>query len=147
MVVGTVFFDGNVVLDSNATAVYAGRGVVYASGRVQITNWTALCGAPNCDPAAWNPNDNLLVFVAGSSTDANGFYMTNNARLQGGVYALTDVRVENSAVLQGPVVSRQLYISNFASTVGWQPIGALLVGMPSGSGSTTVSVEPGSWAG
>ena len=144
---GTIFFDGDIVLTNNADALYKGRGVIYASGRIEIDNWTTVCGAAGCNAAVWDPNENLIVFVAGSATDANGFYIGNNAKLQAAVYAATDARAENGSTLQGPVIARQLYSTQFASLLGWRPIKRLLVGSPSESSATTVTFESGSWGG
>lgn len=146
-VAGTLFFDGDIVMTNNTEGVYRGRGVIYASGRLEISNWTALCGTAGCDPTAWDPNENLLIFVAGSKTDANGLYMDNNAKFQGGVYAETDMRLNNSAILQGPAIARQLYFSNYATSVAWKPIGTFPVGIPAAASSTSVALEPQSWGG
>ena len=144
---GTIFFDGDVILSNNANGVYKGRGVIYTSGRIELSNWTTLCAAVSCAENDWDPNENLIVFVAGSSTDANGFWIHNNSKFQGAVYAVNDFREENSAVMQGPVVARQLYFEQYAASVKWVPIWAYVVGIPSDANSTTVVQVGASWAG
>ena len=146
-VVGTIYFDGDIVLSNNAKGVYQGRGVIYASGRIEISNWTTLCGVAECNEDAWDPNENLLVFVAGSSTDANGFYIKNNAKFQGAAYVVNDFREENSAIFQGPVIARQLYFTNFSTSAKWVPIWALIEGTPTASSGTTVTPIEQSWGG
>ena len=152
-VMGTVFFDGDIILSNNANGVYQGRGVIYASGRIEINGWTTLCGAPGCDVDAWDPNENLIVFVAGALPDAagvapaNSFYIRNNAKFQGAVYCVTDFREENSAIMQGPVIARQLYFTNFSSSVKWVPIWAYVMGTPSDTAGTEVTQVSQSWGG
>jgi len=146
-IMGTIFFDGDIILSNNAAGVYQGRGVIYTSGRIELSNWTSLCAAAGCNEDQWDPNANLIVFVAGSSTDANGFYIHNNAKLQGAVYTVNDFREENSSTMQGPVVARQLYFENYAASVKWVPIWAYVTGTPSDATSTTVVQVESSWAG
>jgi len=128
IVKGTIFFDGDIVFSGNVSAVYEGRSTIYSSGRISFSNYSSLCGTANCD-AAWNANENLIAFVAGSSTDSAGFSMSNNTAFQGAVYAVTDYAESNSAMMWGPVIARQLYISNNTQN-HYVPIGTLLPGMP-----------------
>ncbi|MEZ5100441.1 MAG: pilus assembly PilX N-terminal domain-containing protein [Thermoleophilia bacterium] len=135
---GVVFFDGRVELKNNANAFYQGKGVIYATGQVELANNAKLCGAKignsNC-AANWNPNQNLLVFVAGSSADEVGLYIHNNAKYQGGAYVINDYHEENNATIWGPVIARRLLIENNVANE-FTPFGTLLPGMP----STTTSV-------
>jgi hypothetical protein len=85
--------------------------------------------------------------VAGTSTDATGFYIHNNARLQGAAYVVNDYREENFVDMQGPVIARQLYYQNNTEAVKWVPIWSLLTGAPSSSTSTRVTSIEGSWIG
>ena len=45
---------------------------------------------PQASFASWDPTQNLLAFVAGSSTDATGFSIQNSSVYQGAVYAVND---------------------------------------------------------
>jgi hypothetical protein len=146
-IMGTIYFDGDIILTSNTIANYRGRGTIYASGRIELGNSFNLCAAPNCDRDAWDPNENLLLFVAGTSTDATGFYIHNNARFQGAAYVVNDYREENFVDMQGPVIARQLYYQNNTEAVKWVPIWSLLTGAPSSSTSTRVTSIEGSWIG
>lgn len=144
-VMGTIFFDGDIEMTGSTKGVYQGRGVIYASGTIEMGNSTELCGVAACDVNAWDPNENLLVFVAGSSTDKVGFRIHNSAKLQGAVYAVGDYQEENYVDMQGPVVANQLYYQNSAETLKWIPIWALVVGTPAETTGTTVTQVSGSW--
>ena len=146
-VAGVIFFDGDIVLPGNAQGVYSGRGTIYSAGLIEFRNSAQLCGAAGCSEADWNPNQNLVLFVAGSSTDANGFWLHNSAIFQGAVYAVTDFREENSSILQGPVIARQLYFENSAQTNKWVPVWALNPGTPAVPGAMTLTPVADSWSG
>jgi Tfp pilus assembly protein PilX len=83
-IAGTLFFDGDLLMDNNDFGVYTGRATIYASGTIKFRNFAKLCGVATCD-GTWNANQNLLAFVAGSSTDEVGFSAQNNTMLQGAV--------------------------------------------------------------
>ena len=144
---GVIFFDGDVLFTGNTQAVYSGRGTIYSSGRIELSNSAQLCGVQGCSLAGWNPNENLLLFVAGSSTDANGFWIRSNTVFQGAIYAVTDFREENGAIMQGPAIARQLYFENTAQTSKWIPIWALAPGAPSVPGAMTLTPVADSWSG
>ena len=144
---GVIFFDGDIVLPNSAQGVYRGRGTIYASGRIELTNSAQLCGVAGCSEADWNPNANLLLLVAGSSTDATGFWLHNSAIFQGAAYVVTDFKEENSSILQGPVIARQLYFENSAQTNKWVPVWAINPGTPSATTATKIMPVQDSWKG
>jgi hypothetical protein len=142
-ILGTIFFDGDIVFKNLTRAVYQGRATIYSSGKITLGNQTMLCGVSTCD-SAWNPLQNLLAFVAGSSTDVNGFEAQQYARFQGAVYAVNDFAEGNNANLWGVVIARQLHLDN--STINYAPVGTLLPGMPATYEDVSVLVnEAGSW--
>ena len=127
-ILGTIFFDGDIEFSNSSQVFYSGRATIYASGTISLRNSTLLCGAPTCDEA-WDPLQNLLAFVAGSSTDATGFSVENFSTFQGGVYAVNDYVEENNSTVWGPIIARQLHLQN--STINhYVPLGVLLPGMP-----------------
>ena len=126
---GTIFFDGNIEFTNSAEAFYTGRATIYASGTITMRNSTKVCGSPGCN-SEWAPLNNLLAFVAGSSTDAIGFSIENSGVFQGATYAVNDYSEGNSAVVWGPIIARQVYLQNSVSN-HYVPIGTLLSGMPS----------------
>jgi hypothetical protein len=110
-----------------------------------MSNQVSLCPASGCG-AGWDPNVDLLAFVAGSSTDQVGFSIGNNSTFAGAVYAVNDYSAGNSSAMWGPIVARQIYISN-STLNNFPPIMKLMTGMPSSySTVTTVSIVQGSWS-
>jgi Tfp pilus assembly protein PilX len=143
-VAGTIFFDGNISMANSVSAVYVGRATIYASGTITMTNSVNLCGIPGCS-ALWQPTLNLLALVAGSSTDQNGFAVSNNTTFQGAIYVVNDYSETNNANIWGPIIARQITLANTV-TNHYVPLGTLLAGMPQFSGeAVSISNEPGSW--
>ena len=67
---GTIFIDGNVIVHNGETNEYDGQAVIYVSGTVLIKQ-SEVCaeikgtgGHCNVNPGVWNPNQELLMFVA-----------------------------------------------------------------------------------
>ena len=131
---GVIFFDGKLKMRNNASAVYEGRGTIYTTGQIELSNNAKLCGINGCG-SGWNSNLNLLAFVAGASDDT-GFEISNNAKFQGGIYVINDIKESNNSTVWGPVVARKIEIQNNA-VHEFVPLGALLPGMPAESTSST----------
>lgn len=125
---GTIFVDGSIEFSNSAEAFYTGRATIYASGTITLRNSSKVCGHASCS-AAWDPFQNLLGLVAGSSTAATGFTMENSSRFQGGIYAVNDYVEQNSSEVWGPIIARQIYLQN-SSQNHYVPLGVLLPGMP-----------------
>jgi hypothetical protein len=144
LVSGTIFFDGNIVFQNLVNAVYTGRATIYASGTITLQNSVRLCGSYACD-TSWNAAQNLLAFVAGSSTDTVGFQVSNSSIFQGAIYAVNDYAEQNSANVWGPIIARQVSLQN-SVTNHYVPLGTLLSGMPQSSNEAVSIVnEAGSW--
>jgi Tfp pilus assembly protein PilX len=143
-IAGTVFFDGSIVFQNLVNAVYVGRATIYASGTISFGNSTTLCGVAGCN-SNWQPTQNLLAFVAGSSTDTVGFSIQNSSTFQGAIYAVNDYSEQNSANVWGPIIARQVSLQNNTSN-HYVPLGTLLGGMPQTSQEAIAIVnESGSW--
>jgi Tfp pilus assembly protein PilX len=144
IVAGTLFFDGNILMQNSATAVYQGRSTIYASGTVTIQNSSYLCGVSGCG-SDWNATQNLLALVAGSSTASTGFTIANSSTFQGAIYAVNDYAEQNSTTVWGPIIARQLFLQNSTQN-HYVPLGTLLSGMPQ-SGTTVIGVtnDDASW--
>jgi hypothetical protein len=143
-IAGTLFFDGNIVFQNSVNAVYVGRATIYAAGTVTLQNSVFLCGVAGCN-SSWNATQNLLAFVAGSSTDTVGFSVQNSSVFQGAIYAVNDYSEQNSANVWGPIIARQISLQN-SSTNHYVPLGTLLSGMPQSSQEAISIVnEAGSW--
>jgi hypothetical protein len=144
LIAGTIFFDGNITFKNLTDAVYVGRATIYASGTITIQNSTTLCGVTGCT-SSWQATQNLLAFVAGSSTDSTSFSIANSSTFQGAAYAVNDFAEENGATMWGPVIARQVSLAN-NTTNHYVPLGTLLTGMPQTSEEAISIVnEPGSW--
>lgn len=153
---GVIFFDGDISLPSGL-AVYSGRGTIYSSGTISISNSTYVCGAANCDVNNWDGDNSMITLVAGCGDTASGisaycnqsddFVARNSAKFQGGVYAVTDVRQQQSALIEGPIISRQLYIENSSTAQKWPPIDFVSYGAPAPIGATKLIPISGSWSG
>jgi hypothetical protein len=135
IVEGVIFFDGKVELQGNRNVVYQGRGSIYASDVITIQNLTRLCAVAACD-ATWNPDQNLLLFVAGATAD-DGFIIQNNSTFQGAVYVVNDFNQENSVIVCGPVIAQELVIQNNTDNC-FVPFSTGVPGMP---GTSTPSVS------
>jgi Tfp pilus assembly protein PilX len=143
-IAGTIFFDGNISFKNLTNAVYVGRATIYASGTISLANSTTLCGVVGCD-SNWQATQNLLAFVAGSSTDSIGFSIANSSTFQGAIYAVNDYSEQNGAIVWGPIIARQVFLSNNTSN-HYVPLGTLLSGMPQTSEEAISIVnEPSSW--
>jgi hypothetical protein len=145
-ILGTIFFDGNITMSQLVNAQYSGRATIYSSGTINLANQVNLCPVGGCGPD-WDPNTNLLTFVSGSSTDQYGFTIGNNSTFEGAVYCVDDYQAGNSSAVWGPVIARQINISN-STFNSFPPIMNLMSGMPSSYKTvTTISVVQGSWSG
>ncbi|TMK78607.1 MAG: hypothetical protein E6G45_06090 [Actinobacteria bacterium] len=141
---GTLFFDGDIVFQNLVNAVYVGRATIYASGTISLQNSSTLCGVAGCD-SSWNATQNLLAFVAGSSTDTVGFSIANSSTFQGAIYAVNDYSEQNGTSVWGPIIARQVSLENNTQN-HYVPLGTLLGGMPQSSKEAVSIVnEPGSW--
>jgi Tfp pilus assembly protein PilX len=141
---GTIFFDGNLEFRNSTHVVYVGRATIYAAGTITLRNQTSICGAVGCG-TDWNATENLLAFVAGSSTASVGFSVEQNSTFQGAIYVVNDYTEQNDSTVWGPIIARQLYLQN--STINhYVPIGTLLPGMPATyEEALAITNEQGSW--
>jgi Tfp pilus assembly protein PilX len=143
-IAGTLFFDGDITFQNLVNAVYVGRATIYASGTITLQNNVSLCGVAGCG-SDWQATQNLLAFVAGSSTDTVGFSIQNSSNFQGAIYTVNDYSEQNSATVWGPIISRQVSLQNNTSN-HYVPIGTLLNGMPQTSEEAISIVnQAGSW--
>ena len=134
LIEGVVFFDGKLELQGNRDVVYVGRGTIYATDVITIQNHVRLCGVTACD-ATWNPDQNLLAFVAGATADG-AFKIENNTTFQGAIYVVNDFTQENSVIVCGPVIAQELVIQNNTDNC-FVPFSTGAPGMP---GTTTPTV-------
>jgi Tfp pilus assembly protein PilX len=143
-IAGTLFFDGNISMSNSVNAVYVGRATLYAAGTVSLSNSSLMCGVVGCN-ANWDPTQNLLAFVAGSSTDSIGFSIQNSSVFQGATYTVNDYSESTGSDIWGPIVARQVFLAN-NTTNHYVPLGTLLGGLPQTSQEAISIVnQSGSW--
>jgi Tfp pilus assembly protein PilX len=149
---GVIYFDGHLTWSNLNLIQYVGKAVIYGSGQVRIKNKADICGVAACD-STWNPQENLLVFVAGSlvsqsSSSTVGGDIGNHVNFQGALYIVNDFDMDNNTTVWGPVITRSTTINNSA-LINAPPLPIQwMYGMP-GSTQTVTEVTPvqGSYAG
>jgi Tfp pilus assembly protein PilX len=153
---GAIFFDGDIVMSSSATARVVGRGTIYTSGRVLLDGSVQICSVfsgGNCDTTGgtWDPDVSMLTLVAGSGTpglpsDTYGIELNSSVRWQGGLYAVGDYLQTSSVIAQGPVIAKQIYYDSSTGSVS-VPFDDMTPGSPGNPTTSTVTAVPGSWRG
>jgi hypothetical protein len=145
-VYGTMFIDGSVKLTNGALNTYNGQATIYLSGTAYMSNNTKLCGGTsgsNCDFASWNPNTEMLTFVAGGSGGlagtGNGILVDNSSQFQGGLFSSYAVRFANNARSDGPIVGSTMIFDNNVTNDQFDTITTVPVGMP---GNPAVYAQP-----
>jgi hypothetical protein len=145
-VYGTMFIDGSAKVTNGALNQYNGQATIYLSGTLLMGNSTKLCGGisgSNCDFAAWNPNTEMLTFVAngngGQAGTGNSILLDNNTQFQGGVFATKNVTYSNNSRSDGPIVGEQIIFSNNVQNDQFPTITTVPVGMP---GNPAVYAQP-----
>ena len=149
---GVIYFDGHLTWSNLNLITYVGKAVIYGSGQVRIKNRADICGVAACD-STWNPQENLIVFVAGSlvseySSSGVGGDIGNHVNFQGALYIVNDFDMDNNTTVWGPVITRSTTINNSA-LINAPPLPIQwMYGMP-GATTTVTEVEPvqGSYAG
>jgi Tfp pilus assembly protein PilX len=145
---GVLFFDGNLKFDNTDQAVYSGRATIYTSGKIEFKNSAYLCGAASCNATAWDGDNNMITFVAegcktfsaGSCTsyEDDTFVTHDSTKFQGGVWAYNDAKQEQSSLIEGPTIARQIYLKNSAVAQVWPSIDFVSYGAPAPIGSVTL---------
>lgn len=145
-VFGTIFIDGSIQLTNGQLNSYNGQATIYLSGTVYMNNNTKLCGGTfgsNCDFSAWNPNTEMLTFVAGGSGglagEGVGILVDNGAQFQGGLFSEYAVRFANNARSDGPIVGSTMIFDNNVQNDQFPTITTVPVGMP---GNPAVYAQP-----
>ena len=145
---GVVFIDGDVNFNLTKTITYTGRGSIYSSGKITLSklNLCVTLSGDYCNfsTGSWDPEANLMVLVAGSTTDSTDFTLEQGVQFQGAVYAATQYQEFNSARMQGPIMAANLILEN-AAQVKSLPFNTLAPGMPGTDSAQTITVIPGTW--
>jgi hypothetical protein len=136
-VLGTMFIDGSVKVGQNAVAQYNGFATIYLNGTLLFENNARLCGqysGANCDWDGWDPNSELLVFVAagtgGQAGTGNSVKLSQNAQFQGAFYAESNVTIENNAKTDGPMLADTTVLVNNAIANDFPLVATAPAGIP-----------------
>lgn len=139
---GTVYIDGNAYVGNGLTNSYDGHATIYLSGSLLLkgSQLCAIASGSTCDWTTWNPNNELLVFVAGDKggggqTDVNAdtSIEVKSAHFQGGLYAAQKVNFSTAAgdpQMQGPILAPKIVIAQSITTYSWPAITIAPVGLP-----------------
>jgi Tfp pilus assembly protein PilX len=149
---GVIYFDGHITWSNLNLIQYVGKAVIYGSGQVRIKNRADICGVAACD-STWDPQENLIVFVAGSlvseyTSSGVGGDIGNHVNFQGALYIVNDFDMDNNTTIWGPVITRSTTINNSALiNAPPQPI-QWMYGMPGATQIVTdVEMVDGSYSG
>jgi hypothetical protein len=157
---GTVFVDGSLYVNNGSVNKYTGQGVIYLTGTLFVQG-SSLCGAINagaCDmrtlqtsPAqGWDPNSNLICFVAGGNADnglpAGDSVLFKGGTLQGAVYAKNNVDLQTTSNVDGPMVGLQVLLAQSVNT-SFPSITIVPNGMPSNPTAYAQVDPPTSYSG
>jgi hypothetical protein len=143
-VAGTIYIDGSAKVTNGSLNQYSGQATIYLSGTLLIEG--KLCGGvdgSNCDFADWNPNTEMLTFVAdgsgGQAGTGNGILVNNNSQFQGGLFATHNVEYSNNSRSDGPIVGHEIIFSNNVQNDSFPTISTVPAGMP---GNPAVYAQP-----
>jgi hypothetical protein len=143
-VAGTIYIDGSAQITNGSLNQYNGQATIYLSGTLLIEG--KLCGGvsgSNCDFAAWNPNTEMLTFVAngsgGQAGTENSILVNNNSQFQGGLFATANVEYSNNSRSDGPIVGSTITFSNNVQNDSFPTITTVPAGMP---GNPAVYAQP-----
>jgi hypothetical protein len=116
---GTVFFDGNIVMNGSDKVLYSGRGTIYASGYIDLQGSQQICGAwsGGCDFTNWQPSTSMLVLVSGSTSDNPSFNTGQSMKFQGGIYAAGNYTQGSSVQIEGPKIADSMTIGGSSQSI------------------------------
>jgi hypothetical protein len=145
-VYGTMFIDGSAKITNGSLNQYNGQATIYLSGTLLLGNGTKLCGGvsgTDCAFSGWNPNTEMLTFVAngngGQAGTDNSILLDNNVQFQGGIFATKNVTYANNSRSDGPIVGEQIIFNNNVQNDQFPTITTVPVGMP---GNPSVYAQP-----
>ena len=132
---GLIFIDGNAEVQSGGRVEYNGQAVIYLSGTLLIKN-TEFCAAisgSSCDFTNWDPNTELLIFVAngngGGQVPAGVSVQLKSATFQGGLMATYNIELDTFSRSHGPLLAETEIIGQTVGS-GFPNINILPSGAP-----------------
>jgi len=157
---GTMFIDGSVKIDNGVTNSYVGQGVIYLSGTLLVKN-SKLCGkldpsnSSNCTTSGWDPNVNLITFVAngnGSSPSpdnqvtAGDSVQVVSSHVQGAIYATNVIEIGTTSNVDGPLDGSTVILGQ-TSNSAFPPFTLVPSGMPGNSAVYAYAQNPEMYSG
>lgn len=117
---GTAYYDGSLDIDSGGAydITYGSVGALYTGGSFRL-HQVRLCAdwsATTCD-ANWNGIGPMLLIASSGATpwsqcDPGGIMLESSAGFQGALYATNNICLQNSSLVQGPMVAEAELIQN-----------------------------------
>ena len=108
---GLIFIDGNAEVQFGGRGEYNGQAVIYLSGTLLIknTDFCAKLSGSSCDFANWNPNTELLIFVAngngGGQVPVGDSIQLKSATFQGALMATYNMELDTTSRSHGPLLA------------------------------------------
>ena len=145
---GTIYIDGDVevAFAVPTTLQYNGQAAIYMSGSLKIKNAKVCAGivAGSCDFAAWNPNTEMLVFVAEGDNrqpevNTGTGILLLNSHLQGGLFATKKIEIDSFSKVDGPMVGTEVILGQSVTTNDFPNITTVPSAMP---GNPTGYAQP-----
>ena len=152
---GTMFIDGSAKIENGYTNSYVGQAVIYLSGTLLIKN-SKLCGKldaatpTNCTTSGWDPNVNLLTFVANGngSTGAPDSQVPSgdsvqilSSHAQSAIYATNVIDITTTSLVDGPLDGSTVILGQ-TSNSSFPPFTIVPSGMPGNATVLAVAGNP-----
>ncbi len=152
---GTMYLDGSAKIDNGLTNSYVGEGVIYMSGTMLVKN-SKLCGkldssnSNNCTTTGWNPNTNLITFVANgngatgapdSQVPVGDSVYIVSSHVQGAIYGTNIVDAATTSLVDGPLDGSTVILGQ-TSNSAFPPFTIVPAGMPGNAAVYAVAGNP-----
>jgi Tfp pilus assembly protein PilX len=152
---GTMYLDGSAKIDNGQTNSYVGSGVIYMSGTLLVKN-SKLCGkldssnSNNCTTSGWNPNANLMTFVANgngatgapdSQVPVGDSVYIVSSHVQGAIYGANIVDAATTSLVDGPLDGSTVILGQ-TSNSSFPPFTIVPAGMPGNAAVYAVAGNP-----
>jgi uncharacterized protein (UPF0333 family) len=120
---GTIYIDGSAKIENGQVNQYNGQATIYLSGTLLIKN-SKLCAGisgDTCDTSTWDPNSELLIFVAdgngdgvpvgdSTQTGSGNSIQLVSAEFQGGLMGTHTVAFGTTSTSDGPLLGDTIIV-------------------------------------
>ncbi|MEX2211357.1 MAG: hypothetical protein WD689_06290 [Gaiellaceae bacterium] len=143
---GVIYIDGTVEVDDNVLIKYQGQAALYLTGKFKLKEGnTRLCAAwsgSNCDFAAWDPDEDMLMIVASSKGDGKSIEFDSSVQFQGALFADGEIDLGNSSSAAGPMIARTVKVHNSAQIKPLPPMDLVPLGAPGNPNTHATPQKP-----